>query len=189
MSEILPPLSGVVELVAYSVIAFGIFRSGVKQSFAAFLLWGMLDIIATVTTMIEHGNYWLALSNAIGASLVCLLLVIKKQVSWSWVESLTALLVVVCLIIWATAGELAGLFASSIAVVIASVPQMVDTYKKPESTPTLAYIIFLIANMISLFAGKSWSIEERFYAACGLFLSIVILIFSLRKGFNLKLSS
>ena len=189
MEETLQPLSGIIQLIAYLVIAYGIFRSGVKQSFAAFLLWGMLDLIATVTTIIEHGNYWLALSNAVGASSICLLLVIKKQVSWSWVETLTAALVVICLIVWATAGEIAGIIASSIAVVIASVPQMVDTFKKPASTPTLAYIIFLIANVLSIFAGRSWSIEERLYAVCGVFLTLVILIFSLRKGLKLKLSS
>jgi len=181
MKEIFQPLSGVIEIIAYFLIGLGILKSGVKQSFAAFMLWGMLDIIATITTIIEQGNYWLALSNAVGATAVCILLGLKKQISWTWVELFTATLVVVCLGVWIITGEIFGLISSSIAVVIAAVPQMVETYKKPASTPTRAYVVFLIANVVSLFAGRSWSIEERFYPACGVFLTVVILVFSLRK--------
>ena len=89
------------------------------------------------------------------------------------------------LVAWATAGESAGIIASSLAVVMASIPQMVDTYKKPESTPTMAYVIFTIGNVISLIGGKSWTIEERFYPACSIFLCVVIVVLSLRKKSHL----
>jgi hypothetical protein len=167
---------GVIGLVAYVVLIVALVRTTTEQSFAAFLLWALLDLIATVTTIIEQGNYWLALSNAIGSTVITLILIRKKQVSWSRVETMTALLVVVCLVVWYTAGEQAGIIASSLAVVIASVPQMVDTWKKPEATPALAYLIFITANIVSFLAGKEWTIEERFYQACGIFLCAGILV-------------
>lgn len=179
--EYLQPLSGGIGIVAYILLIAALLRTTTEQSFAAFLLWALLDIIATITTILEHGNYWLALSNAIGSTVITLLLIYKKQVSWSWIESMTALLVVVCLIVWYTTGEQAGIIASSLAVVIASVPQMVDTYKKPETTPLGVYLVFLTANFVALIAGTAWTIEERFYACCGIFLCGVIVVFSLRK--------
>ncbi len=180
--EYLAPIGGGLGLVAFGLLIIALFRQSTEQSFAAFFLWAMLDVIATVTTIIQHGNYWLALSNAIGSTIITLLLVKKKQVSWSWVESMTAFLVVVCLVIWYTAGERAGIIASSLAVVIASIPQMVDTYKKPEATPTFVYVTFLVANILSVMGGTSWTIEERFYQCCGVFLCTVIVLFSLKSS-------
>jgi hypothetical protein len=180
----LQPLGGIIGLVAYAFLIFALFRTNTQQSFAAFFLWALLDIIATITTIIEGGNYWLALSNAIGSTVITILLIRKKQVSWSWVESMTALLVVVCLVVWYTSGEQAGIIASSLAVVIASVPQMVDTFRKPESTPTNVYVIFIVANIVSFIGGKAWTIEERFYQGCGIFLCAVIILCSLRNRFR-----
>lgn len=179
--EYLQPLSGAIGIAAYLLLMLALLRSNSEQSFAAFLLWALLDGIATITIILEHGNYWLALANAIGSAVITLLLIYKKQVSWSWIESMTALLVVVCLSIWYTAGEQAGIIASSLAVVIASIPQMVDTYRKPEATPRMVYFVFLSANILAFISGNAWTIEERFYAGCSVFLCSVIVGCSLRK--------
>jgi hypothetical protein len=179
--EFMQVLSGGIGIVAYGLLIIALFRTKTEQSFAAFLLWALLDLIAAITTIIADGNYWMALANAIGSAVITILLIIKKQVSWSWVESMTAILVVICLVVWYAAGEQAGIIASSLAVVIASVPQMVETYKKPEVTPTFIYLVFLTAYMVSLIAGKAWTIEERFYPCCSIFLCSVIVIFSVRK--------
>jgi hypothetical protein len=174
-------IAGIIGLCAYIPLIAGLVRNTVQQSFAAFLLWAMLDAIATITTFLEDGNYWLPFSNVVGATTVTVILAVKKQISWSWIETLTALLVVVCLIVWSVSGETAGIIASSLAVVIASIPQMVETYQKPNATPILVYLIFLAANIVSLASGKSWTIEERFYAGCSVFLCSVIVLLALRK--------
>lgn len=179
--EYLQPLSGAIGILAYLLLIVALLRANTEQSFAAFLLWALLDGIATITIILEHGNYWLALANAIGSSIITLLLIYKKQVSWSWIESMTALLVLVCLVIWYTAGEQAGIIASSLAVVMASIPQMVDTYRKPEATPRGVYLVFLTANTLALIAGNAWTIEERFYAGCSIFLCGVIVVCSFRS--------
>lgn len=174
-------LSGGIGILAYILLIHALLRSATEQSFAAFLLWALLDLIAAVTTLLADGNYWLALANTLGSTVITVLLIYKKQVAWSWIESLTALLVIICLVVWYASGEIAGIMASSIAVVIASVPQMVDTWRKPQVTPVRVYIAFLFANIIALAGGKAWTIEERFYAGCGIFLCSVILIFSQRR--------
>ena len=181
LTSVLQLLGGILGIIAYLPLIIGILKNKIEQSFAAFMLWGMLDTIATITTIIEGGNFWLPLSNAIGANLMAILLVVKKQVSWSWVETMTSILVVICLIIWYVAGETAGILSSSLAVVIASIPQMVDTFKSPETTPTGPYMIFLTANIVSFIGGETWTIEERFYPACSIFLCVVIIVFSLKR--------
>lgn len=184
MPIFLRPLSGIIGIVAYSFLIIGIMKSKAQQNFVAFLLWAMLDSIATITTILKGGNYWLSLSNALGAFIVAILLAIKKQISWSFIETTTAILVMICLIVWYFAGAKLGIIASSLAMVIASIPQMADTYKKPQKTPTGVYIIFLVANILSLIAGKKWTIEERFYAGCAVFICSTIVLISLKKSFQ-----
>ncbi|RAW00550.1 hypothetical protein DQQ10_13200 [Pseudochryseolinea flava] len=174
-------IAGIIAMIAYIPLIVGIARNKAEQSFAAFLLWALLDSIATITTYLEHGNYWLPFSNVIGTITVTLLLVVKRQVSWSWVENVTAFLVIICVAIWYSAGEQAGIVASSLAVVIASIPQMVDTFKRPRTTPVLSYILFFSANVVSFLAGRTWTIEERFYAACSMFLCFVIIFFAFSR--------
>jgi hypothetical protein len=182
VTALLQVIAGIIGIIAYFPLIVGIIRNKIEQSFAAFLLWGMIDTIATITTVLEKGNFWLPLANAVGSCIVTTLLAIKKQISWTWIETMTAFLVAVCLLVWYTTGEIAGIISSSLAVVVASVPQMVATYKTPATTPTGSYVIFLTANIMSFVAGKSWTIEERFYAGCSVFLCLVIVVFSLRQS-------
>jgi hypothetical protein len=184
IQSVLQFAAGAIGIIAYLVLVTGLIKTKAEQSFAAFLLWALLDLIATITSVLSDGNYWLPMSNAIGSSVIAVLLIVKKQVSWSRIESMTVILVIICLIVWYADGDRAGIIASSLAVVLASVPQMVETYRKPEATPVSAYLVFLFANVISFSAGESWTIEERFYAGCSIFLCLVIVIFALRKRRN-----
>ena len=178
----LQPVAGIVGCCAYVPLIVAILRNTARQSFAAFFLWALLDGIATVTTFLEDGNYWLPLSNVVGSATLSMLLVIKRQVSWSWIENLTALLVLICLAVWYTAGDELAIIASSLAVVLATIPQMAETYKMPQGTPVFPYVIFLTANILSFIAGRSWTIEERFYAGCSIFLCVMIIALAWLKG-------
>lgn len=175
-------LAAVIGIGANIPLFIGIYKNKIEQNFAAFMLWGLLDIIAATSTIFQGGNYMLPLGYGFTATTIAILLVFKKQVTWSWVETITAILVFACLIIWYMAGDKAGTIASSLAVVIAAIPQGVDTFKKPESTPTGIYSLFVVANVLSFIAGKSWTIEERFYSGCVVFLTIVLVVFSMRKS-------
>lgn len=177
-------LAAIIGLGANAPLIYGILKGTVEQNFAAFLLWALLDIIAATTTILQDGNYALPLAYACSASIVTICLALKKQISWTWIESATAFLVLVCLFVWYMIGPKAGTIASSLAVIIASVPQGVHTWKRPESTPTRVYFLFLVANALSLFAGKAWTVEERLYAGCTTFLCAVLILFSLRKTAN-----
>ena len=181
MNETLQQIAGIIGVGCYIPLTSGIIKNKIEQSFLAFLLWAMLDIIATITSIIAGGNFWLPLSNAFGASVVAILLAMKKKAEWTIVETLTAVLVLICLVLWYVLGERAGIVSSSLAVVFASLPQVVHTYKRPQATPTLIYAVFLFANILSLFAGKEWTIEERFYPGCAVFLCLVIVLLSLKR--------
>lgn len=176
--------AGILGLSANYPLIRDILSGKATQNFATFLLWASLDIIAAVTT--RDGNFILPAAYAISGSTVATILAIKKQVSWSWIETGTTILVIACLILWKTKGEEIATVASSSAVVIATFPQARDTWKKPEETPVSAYLMFLVANSLSFYAGKAWTIDERLYSGCVTFLCLTLVIFSLRKGWNTR---
>ena len=168
-------IAGIVGFCAYIPLTIGILRNTARQSFAAFLLWGLLDSIAMVSAMLVQGNFWLAASNVAGTFSVAALLLLKRQYEWSRTETLTCVMVAACLIIWYNAGHTVALMASSVAVVIAGIPQMAHTWRSPRDTPIGVYGIWMASNILSLVAGKDWTIDERFYAGCGIVLCLSIL--------------
>ncbi|MEJ1238587.1 hypothetical protein WBG78_10670 [Chryseolinea sp. T2] len=175
-------LAGIVGFCAYIPLTIAILRGTARQSFAAFFLWGLLDAIAMISAILQNGNYWLAASNVAGAFFIAALLLYKKQFEWSPTETLTCLLVIVCLIIWYTSGNTGAIVASSVAVVMAGIPQMAHTMRQPQHTPVRVYLIWISANTISLFSARAWSIDEAFYAICGIVLCAVILGIALLKS-------
>lgn len=179
--EIIQIASVVIGIGTNIPLIIGICKDKIKQSFAAFILWGALDIIAGITTYLEKGNWYLPAGYGLSATTVAVFLLAKKQFSWSKVEWMTLGMVIVCLVIWKTKGEQTAIIASSAAVVVAGIPQMKDTWNDPSSTPKVLYCFFLLANTLSLIAGKAWTIEERFYSSSVVLLTLVILALSMRK--------
>ena len=145
-------IAGIIGFITYAFLFFKILKSKAEQNFVAFLLWALLSIILTVTVLIEEGNYWLSLGNVLGETAIAVLLAVKRQISWTWVEAFTAILVIVCLVIWFFVGEKATIVSASLATIAASIPQMVSTYKKPSETPKGIYAAFVLANLLSLYA-------------------------------------
>lgn len=173
--------SAILGLFASILLFIGVMRGPIKQNFAAFLLWALLDLIAAVAAILEKGNYALPTMYAFTAFAIAIALVIKKQFVWNWVETMTAGLVIACLVLWYYSGNNTATIASSLAVIVAGIPQMVDTFKEPASLPKGIYSIYLVAAVTSLIAGRSWTIQERFYSGALIFLTITLLLLSFRK--------
>lgn len=177
-------LAGAIGFITYCILFVKILRSKAAQNFVAFMLWAMLSIILTIAVVIEAGNFWLSLGNVLGETAIAVLLISKKQVSWTLIEVFTSILVIVCLVIWFSVGEKAAIVATSLATLTASIPQMVSTYKKPSETPTGIYLAFVGANLLSLYAGRAWTIEERFYPATAVLICLLIALFSIRDFYK-----
>ncbi len=172
----------VTALVTYVFLIKGLLREGMEQSFATWFLWALLDLIAALSMMFKGGNYQLALFYTFFGTFIAGLLIYKKQFSWTWLETLVTFLVIVCLVIWATSGDRAATIASTMAMAIATTPQLIAAWKKP-STAGSPFIWggYTAANLFSLFGGKAWTIEERFYPFVCVLLCVWLAILTSRK--------
>ncbi len=174
-------IGGIISLLATIPLFIGIYRDKIRQSFITYLLWGFLDIITAITIILQHGNYWLPIGYSLSSIIVACLLMVKKQITWGWIEMITTLLVIICLLVWWKMGDRAALIASVISLGIASVPQIIETYKNPSATPTGIYSLFLIADTLSLLSGKEWNVEQLLYSASAFFLCSLLIILSIRR--------
>lgn len=158
-------------------------RSGkTDQNLLTWLLWGILDGVVAATIIVQGGNFLLPLVYAIGG-LVTATFIFRSgnKTSWTWFETLVALLTIASMVIWYFSSGKVATVASTMAMTIAGAPQFVDAWKKPKDMPLLAYFSYFIANCFSTAGGKSWTIEERFYPAVCVIICFSLVVLSARK--------
>jgi hypothetical protein len=168
-------------LALYVPLCIQILSGKAKQNLTTWLLWATLDAIVACTLIAQHGNYFLPVAYTVGSGITVLCIAKSKNAKWTWFESFVTFLVVVCLIVWAVSGARTATIASTCAMLIAGIPQLVDCYRKPWDTPIPIYLGYVVANGLSVMGGKNWAIEERFYPASAAIYCLVVATLALRK--------
>ncbi len=174
-------VGGVIGFLIHIPLLIGIWKGSIKQSFASYGLWSVLDFIAAYAIYRQGGNFWLSFLFAVGAGLASLSLVIKKCFRWGYMEWTVLGLVIICIYIQYTSGEFYAMIASVCSLTLASIPQIIDTYRKPEETPTYVYVVFTIASLFSLVGAKSFALEQILYPASASSMCITIMVLSMRR--------
>lgn len=173
--------SAAVALLTYLPLCWGILRGNTKQNMATFILWGLLDAVVAGSIILQRGNFALPLFYTIGAFAVVACLFTVRYLKWTRFETLISALVFVCIVVWTTVGSEMATLVSTLAMVIASIPQIVDTWKKPLEFPMLSYVGFSTANFLGILAGENWSIAERLYPTTCTVLTVMLVLMSMRK--------
>ncbi len=169
-------------LLAYIPLWIQIPSGKVKQNLLSWVLWGMLEIILTIAVVAQKGNFLLFSAYFMGTGItVWMILRTQGRARWTRFESFVITLVILCLVIWYTSGSKVATIASTLAMFIAGVPQLVDAWKRPREMPLLTSLLYLTANSLSSAGGKNWSIEERMPATCAALYSLTTIIFILRR--------
>lgn len=168
-------------IALYFPLCWELAHARVKQNIATWILWVALDAVLAGTMIVQGGNYLLTVVYVIGGSIT--VLCISRSGEWQWTrfETLVSILVLVCIAIWISVGPKPATVVSSLAVVIAGLPQLVDGWRKPQDTPVLIYSGYTVAVFLSLKGAKDWSIEQSFYYICAGALCLLYVLVGLRK--------
>lgn len=173
-------LAGFIGIVIHIPLLIGIWSGKIRQSFTSYALWSALDLIAAYSIYLQGGNFWLPFLYAIGAGLASISLLFKKNFSWSTLDSFVVFLVIVCMVIQYQIGEFWSMIASIVSLTVASIPQVLDTFKQPKNIPTKIYFVFCTANLVSLLGAKSFALEQVLYPSTGFVICLLIALFSLK---------
>lgn len=178
----------VVAGVTYLFLCVQVAR-GVPQNFATWLLWAMIDVVATISIASGKGNFLLPLVYSAGSVATATVIFLAfKKFRWTSVETMTAVLVAICLATYLVFGGKAGAIVSTISVGIAGIPQAGDLWLEPQEDDWpifLVYTSFLVSNVLTAIGGKNWSIEERYYPTfCAVMCIIIVCVIA--RGIVLK---
>jgi phosphoglycerol transferase MdoB-like AlkP superfamily enzyme len=177
-------IGAVIAALAYAPLTYNVWRGKITQNFATYALWGSLDTIAAISIFLKDGNFVLPAIYTVLSFGIVVAILRTRTFSWSWLETLISFLVLACIVIWAFSGDRAATIASTIAVAVASIPQLVEFWKKPKEAPLWTYVAFTAANGVSILAGKNWSVEERFYPTVCTVATMLFVLIAARRYLN-----
>lgn len=172
----------ILALLTYFPLWKQIVSGKAKQNLLTWVLWGVLDTVVAATIIVQGGSFLLPVTYGMG-SIVTAFFILKSgnKTTWTWFETMVATLTIASMVIWYFSGSKIATVASTTAMLIAGIPQLIDAWKKPQDMPFLAYISYSIANCLSVAGGKSWAIEERFYPASAAIFCFLIATLAARK--------
>jgi hypothetical protein len=170
-------LSGVLALGLFWPLLRGVFRDGgVGQSFATWLLWAALDTTATISLMLEHGNYFIVLGFAIGGVGMTLALLYRRRFGWNRFDTAILILVLACLAAWKAGGPKTATVAATLAIVVAGIPALLALWREPNRRLGNLWGWYVLANGLAFLGGRAMTVEERF--APGVFALQSLLMFA-----------
>lgn len=159
-------MSGIAPVIALIVFGIVLLKTGKSQNVATWLMWFILDVAITVN-MFSAGNKeaWLPLGFAVGAFFVTAVLISKGNWKWGFVEITCAVASTAAMILWHFSSPNAAVVISCVAMWIASIPIIRDTWKMPDRSLWWFWGTAAVCGLITIVVAKSWSIEERFFPA------------------------
>jgi hypothetical protein len=161
--EILKISGGVLALLMYVPLIPGALRdNGAGQSFAMWALWAVLDTTITISLIVQRGNFWLTAGFGAGSIVLAALLLWKGRFAWGRLETVIAMLVLVCLCVWKFSGPKGATVATTVAIFIAGLPGLVELWRNPQPAIARVWAGYTVANLLAFAGGAAWSIEERF---------------------------
>ncbi len=179
-------IGAIIALCTNYPLISGILKGEIKQSFATWFLWAVLDAIIFTSILFQHGNIWLPIAYTLGSTLITIALLYKKQFSWGKFETFVCVLVIICLIAWFIGGAYIATIAGTVAVIIAGLPLFMEIIKDPQRGSPSIWIMFSIANILSFLGGNAWTIEERLYPGATAIFCLLIVFASLRKKLHIN---
>jgi len=178
-------VGGVIGLLMFYPLCKSILDKGPNRSVQnplTFLLWSTLDGINSGASYMEGGNWLLSALYCLGGWFVVgSIIKAKDPFKWTRFETKVTTMAVFCIIIWVSTTNTLAALASIVALCIASVPQVRDTWDQPDKTPTLIYVGYTIAGFISALGGKEFSIVEVGYPVSSFLICVIIVALSVRK--------
>lgn len=175
-------VASMIAIATYFPLCKQIKSGSVKQNLLTWILWGCIDWLIGIEIFFEGGNFLLAITYAFGSfSTTVFIFKAKHENIWTKFESIVVFLVFISMVMWYLSGGKWAIVASTTAMVISGIPQLVDAYKKPHDMPLLAYLAYLAANCFSVVGAKEWSVEERLYPVCAGILCLSAVVFMARR--------
>ena len=170
----------VFSLIPFAPLIIGLIKQkDQSQTFLTWILYLILDCI-TMFSNIKVGphGYVMLFGFAVGSLIMSAILFYQKRFArWSLVETITLLLITICLIIWKLGGSYWALTSGIASETIVGLYLMRRTFRDPVVRYNMSgYSLFLLVSVITLLTAQEWTISEVGFALPETILNSIILI-------------
>lgn len=180
-NEILIWTGSIIALLLHTPLIHGILRGEITQNVATWILCVLLDTIALISIIQQKGNYLILVIYCVCGILVIASLIYKQQLKFARFDMSISSFVIVCLVVWSIYGSKCATIVSTIAVCFSGCPQIHNSWMRADRVMGYIYIGYALANSLSFFGGKAWTIEERLYPGMIALMCLVIAKVSFTK--------
>lgn len=165
LKKLLNILSVIAGASAYLYLIINTLKgTGEGLSLTTFGLWASLAGITSITMLKQGANPAVPATYGLGAATTAFILLTKGKYNWADFDTVVAIMVVLCVVLWLSSGEKPAFLLSVLAGLIAAVPFLLMTWKAPASSPIIPNTGFFIANLLSFVSAKKWTLQDRLYS-------------------------
>ena len=177
MKKYLGILSVAIGAIAYTFMVISTaMGTGEGVSFTTFILWSALAFISGFSMMKQGANPAVPMMYGVGSASTAIVLICKGRFQWFGLDTITSILVVICVVLWLTSGPKWALIMSVAAAVVAAIPFIIMTWKDPANSPIIPSTGFLLANFLFFLSGKKWTLEDRLYGGVNIITCFLLVI-------------
>ncbi|MBT3282563.1 hypothetical protein HN375_00140 [bacterium] len=158
---ILTVVAGFLFLFALFPYIFAIIRGETKPSKATWIIWGTIDIIVLSGMYFEDSVNGQIVGATIGAWTIVIFSIKYGTSGWTKTDKFCFGGAVLGIILWQIFNDpILGIVTSSIVALIGSVPTFVSTWKDPTKENKIAWTMFWVSCICTIFIIPKWDIAN-----------------------------
>lgn len=163
-------VGGLVALGSHFFWVRGIWNGSMHLNIATWLLWSVIDMSVLLSSLAAGAPApFLSAGFVAGAILVTITLLVKGDWQWTVVETVSAVIALVCLGLWYVAGPVVAVVSLTLGkYCVAGVPTLVSAYQHPERAQSWVWWLGTFGAATNIFAAGSWTLAQSFFPTVAL---------------------
>jgi hypothetical protein len=159
-------LAGIIGFLSFIPYILGTLNRKTKPNKATWIIWAVLGVIiaASYWAAGARETAWVPVAYAIGVIIIALLSLKYGEEGWTTLDKACLAGAGTGLALWYWSGDAALALYFTITVdAIGAAPTIKKAYERPESESRTAWLMYLVANTLNLFALSEWTLAAASY--------------------------
>ena len=159
-------VAGIIAFSAYVIYIIAVLKGTTTPSRATWFIWSVLGIIIGLSYFFSGARttIWVPLGEVLGPLVIAILAIKYGEGGWTKLDRFCIFGSAISLALWGISGSpIVGLLSSVTVDIIAAIPTIVKSYKRPDGEDKLAWTMTFVANFLNLFAIDRWVFAVLLY--------------------------
>lgn len=143
---------------AYIILGRALQSENTKLPISSWAIWSVINIVI-FSAMLSKGAFSLLMASyMLGTIAICILVLRKGEWSWSRLDSITAIIAVCAMILWAITNDaITAIVLNLLALTASSIPMWLALWHDPKSQSEAPWYIWWCGGLLGLLALPEWT--------------------------------